>query len=207
MGSHLWALSSPSFISLPATSLGRTNLWALVPAGGLTCTLRSAPRCRHHPGHARGHSDRQAAESSCRYAEVKRETPRRGFSSPKGGSLHSKSLEISKGSLGDRTVPVSRTWGHVSPTHLPRSILGSPELAPSQQRGQPGRIQLPMPAPASCPTWGHGHPGAGSRPSPRRASWAVMPRAGRTRRAGAGHAPGAGAAAPSCASSLRSRKD
>lgn len=82
MGSHLWALSSPSFISLPETSLGRTNLWALVPAGGLTCTLRSAPRCRHHPGHTRGRSDRQAAESSCRYAEVKRETPRRGFFPP-----------------------------------------------------------------------------------------------------------------------------
>lgn len=45
MGSHLWALSSPTFISLPATSLGRANLWHF------TFTLSSPhlPWCQPSP--------------------------------------------------------------------------------------------------------------------------------------------------------------
>lgn len=44
MGSHLWALSSPTFILLPATSLGRTNLQVLALAGRQTFTPSSSPR-------------------------------------------------------------------------------------------------------------------------------------------------------------------
>lgn len=51
MGSHLWALSSPTFISLPATSLGRANLQLFT----FTPWLSSPASVPAQPSHACGH--------------------------------------------------------------------------------------------------------------------------------------------------------
>lgn len=50
MGSHLWALSSPTFISLPATSLGRANLRHFTFTPWLSSPASVSAQPSHAPG-------------------------------------------------------------------------------------------------------------------------------------------------------------
>jgi len=170
MGSHLWALSSPTFISLPATSLGRSKLRAALASSRPLPPAAS----RHPPGPAPAakppaprHGDRRAAASVPRQAEIKRQQPRRGFSPRKGGSPHSKCREIT---WQREHQPTGKAAGTVlcrqdmallplgsRRAHPPLRNTEHPSLAGAHTHPWPSprEIRHLVPAPAKHPARGH----------------------------------------------------
>lgn len=160
MGSHLWALSSPTFISLPATSLGRANLWCFTFTPGSP----HLPWCQ--PSHAAGTGSSE--ELLLLYGNQAGMATER-FSSPQKfgilGSAHSRELESTRecedsnmGSPGIVPVLLASSTSLSKICH-PRSIPCCPELPqvqPTPHRRSHGDHQVFPETPT--PAWHLSHP-------------------------------------------------
>lgn len=140
MGSHLWALSSPTFISLPATSLRRTNLRALALAGGETFAPCGSPRLptatpspprppRRPPATLRQRRAFAATWKSSKNNHSQVFLPKKvGHAIRRAGRSPGSVSTTNEGSHRDRAVSVSGMWhlllasrrAHLSETRLLR---------------------------------------------------------------------------------------